>query len=81
VTTVYEDDNITFFSSKIILIFFVIPTPGRAAEGKSILGRIERLAVSVELKKMLRLESATSRRKEDIRQEEEKATSAPHTVP
>jgi hypothetical protein len=35
----------------------------------------------VELKKMLRLESATSRRKEDIRQEEEKATSVPHTVP
>jgi hypothetical protein len=42
----------------------------RAAEGKSILGRIERLAVSLEVKKMLRLEAATSRRKEDIRQEQ-----------
>jgi hypothetical protein len=39
----------------------------RAADGKSILGRIEQLPVSTELKKMLRLESATSRRKEDIR--------------
>ncbi|XP_023333296.1 uncharacterized protein LOC111705088 [Eurytemora carolleeae] len=39
----------------------------RSVGGKSILKRIEELPVGLEIKKILRLESATSRRKEDIK--------------